>query len=245
MPAYRVVLVDPIYPENVGYVARAMGNHGVDDLVLVRGCELTGKARERATHSTDILERARRVEDLDAALEGVDLSVATTARPGQDPKKHHRETIGPGRLRERLEGVQGRVALVFGREDYGLYNEEVARLDLAVHLPVPGRRSMNLGHAVVVLLFALRAGEHRLEDADKERPLAGDEERRHLDRAFRQLLDVIAYPDHKRFRTTSMWRRVTGRAMLSQWEYHRLMGVLSQTLYKLGSPFDDEVAEEE
>lgn len=241
-PAFRIVLVDALYPENVGYVARAMANFGVDELVLVRGTDLTDLSRERATHGVDRLEAAKRVDSLDEALAGCALSVATTARVTDDPKKHHREVLYPDALRARLAGVEGTVALVFGREDQGLFNEEIARCDLAVTLPTPGDPSLNLGHAAAVLLYLLRSPDRAQEEsfvADEDaRPLAGDVERRHLHAAFEALLDAIGYPDHKRFRATTMFRRLMGRAAPSQWEYHRLMGVLTGTLKRLGHPLD-------
>lgn len=237
----RVVVVDPIYPENLGYIARAIGNFEGEELVRVRGCEVTGKARERATHSIPVLEASRRVETLDEALDGVGLAIGATARRTEDPKAHHRETLTPIELREHLEGVEGTVALVLGREDKGLDNEELARMDLAVAIPAPGKKSLNIGHAAAVLLYALNAqGEGRRLEETEGRPLAGQEELSRLHAAFEQLLDAIDHPDHQRFRATSMFRRLVGRAAPSTWEFHRLMGVLTQTLRRLGQPFEEE-----
>lgn len=241
MVEVRVVVVDPIYPENLGYIARAIGNFEGESLVRVRGCEVTGKARERATHSIPVLEASRRVETLDEALEGVGLAVGATARRTDDPKAHHRETLTPEELRERLQEVEGTVAIVLGREDKGLDNEELARCDLAVAIPAPGKRSLNIGHAAAVLLYVLRAqGEGRRLEEIEGRPLAGHPELSRLHAAFEQLLDAIDHPDHQRFRAASMFRRLVGRAAPSTWEFHRLMGVLTQTLRRLGEPFEEE-----
>lgn len=237
----RIVAVDPIYPENLGYIARAIGNFQGEGLVRVRGCKVTGKARERATHSIPILEASRRVETLDEALEGAALAIGATARRTDDPKMHHRETLTPVELRERLAGVEGTVALVLGREDKGLDNEELARMDLAVAIPAPGKKSLNIGHAAAVLLYVLKAqGTGQRLDEIEGRPLAGHPELSRLHSAFEQLLSAIDHPDHQRFRAASMFRRLIGRAAPSTWEFHRLMGVLTQTLRRLGQPFEEE-----
>lgn len=236
VPTFRLVLVEPIYPANVGYVARVCSNFAVKELVLVGGCPIDGLARERATHGNPVLEAARRVETLEDALADCGLSVATSARSTQSGQKHRRDAMTPAGLRRIAAETESTIALVFGREDDGLTNDEVARCDLVVTIPMPGNPSLNIAHAAAVLLYALNEGEY----GGTPRRLVDEETRRHLYRAFDRLLEATHYPPHKRPIANVMWRRFVGRAAPSTWEYHRLMGVFTRTLRRLGTPLDEE-----
>src|SRR6195256_6339941 len=74
----RVVLVEPKNQGNVGAVARAMKNFGVEELVLVNPCPIGEEARQRAMHGADILEAAKVVPDFDASIEDADFVVGTS-----------------------------------------------------------------------------------------------------------------------------------------------------------------------
>ncbi len=75
----RVVLVEPEHELNVGASARAMKNFGCQELWLVRPtCRIGFEAVKFAKHSKDVLDNARTVKTLSAALKGVDFTVGTT-----------------------------------------------------------------------------------------------------------------------------------------------------------------------
>jgi tRNA/rRNA methyltransferase len=154
-----VVLVRPQTAANLGAVARVMRNLGLSDLALVAPEAEVDDPRGRllATHSEDILERARVVPDLDAAVGDCLLVVGTSARTGG---LFRRQSAGPPeeilpRLLPAL--AAGPAALVFGPESCGLSNDEVTRCHHLVHIPTDeAHPALNLAQAVAICLYELR-----------------------------------------------------------------------------------------
>ena len=225
-----VVLVGPKNEGNVGAVARAMKNFGARRLVLVDPCPIGEEARKRAVHGVDILDAARTVRSVDAALRGVDLVAGTTGIATASEKKFLRIALTPKEFAQRVASMDGSVAILFGREDFGLLDAELARCDLLVSIPAsPLYTVMNLSHAAVVVLyelFATRGGKgarRRASGAEKEV----------LHRAFSEIMEATDYPSHKRGRTRIMFRRLVGRAVPSKWEFHALMGVLTRATKRI------------
>jgi len=150
-----VVLVEPRMPGNVGSTARAMRNFGLSRLVLVNPVDIRSpEARRMAYGAEDLLEGARTVGSLMEAISGATLVVGTTHRRGRG-----REPIyGPRHVVERIISVarEGEVAILFGREDRGLTNEEIKLCDMVVSIPTAcNYPSLNLSHAVMVIAYEL------------------------------------------------------------------------------------------
>ena len=126
-----VVVVDAKTPGNIGTIARAMKNFGLDDLKLVDPPELAedGEAYGFAGHAReDVLPNAEDVS-FEWVVENYH-TVGTTAITGEDDRSHERFPFKtPVELRESLRGVDAPTALVFGREGRGLNNDELSRLD--------------------------------------------------------------------------------------------------------------------
>jgi len=220
-----VVLVGPKNEGNVGAVARAMKNFGVGRLVLVDPCPIGDEAARRAMHGADVLERARTVATLDEALRGADLVAGTTGIATQSEKKFLRIALGPHDFAGRVAAMDGTLAVLFGREDFGLLDEELVRCDLLVSIPAsPQYPILNLSHAAVVVLYELFAAGRAKGRLRK----ASGAEKEVLNRAFKELMEETHYAPHKRGRTAVMFRRLLGRAVPSKWEFHALMGVLAR-----------------
>jgi len=243
-PRFVVVLSEPRTPGNVGAVARAMANFGLDDLRIAAGVELDEEAYKRALHAVQVLEGAQRFDDLASALEGLDYIAGTSGIVNINDKRHMRNPLSPAQLAERVAPMEGTVGLVFGREDYGLYNEELAMCDVVVTVPTsPGYPVMNLSHAVAVVLYELRRDIPLAHETIK----ASERERDLLLAAFDDLMEVTDYPPHKVENTRVMLRRVIGRSTLSEWEYHTMMGVVQRANKRIrrleengGRPRDDD-----
>jgi TrmH family RNA methyltransferase len=151
----RVVLHEPQELVNIAQVARAMKNFGLRDLVLVSPREYDAYRIEGIAHrSGDVLRRLRTVDALDEALADCVHVVGTTAR-GRTAKRNvqrPREAAQEALARE----PDGPVALLFGREDVGLSNQALDRCHRVVTIPSePAYPSLNLAHAVVVMLYEL------------------------------------------------------------------------------------------
>lgn len=155
---FPLILVSPARAENVGAAARAMKTMGFSELRIVSSeVHLDAVARRVAHGATDILDNASRWETLTAALEDIDFSIATTARS----RARYRYYATPQQVQAVLEEKQqwtGSAALVFGREDSGLTNEELEQVDLLTGIPMADSYpSLNLGQAVMVYCYQLSA----------------------------------------------------------------------------------------
>jgi len=151
------VLVGTSHPGNVGAAARAMKVMGFSKLVLVRPRYVDVLSREEtvamASGAADILVRARIVDTLEEALEGVTYACATA----MTPRVFGPPTFAPRALFETLAQERHRVAFVFGSERFGLSNDEVYACHACVSIPThPGYGSLNLSQAVQILAYDWR-----------------------------------------------------------------------------------------
>lgn len=151
-----IVLVSPARAENVGAAARAMKTMGFSDMRIVDSeAHLQPAARWVAHGSGDILDNIQTYATLEQALHDVDFTVATTAR--SRARFHYYAT--PQQLLPLLEEKaqwMHHAALVFGREDSGLTNEELALADVLTGVPMAADYpSLNLGQSVMVYCYQL------------------------------------------------------------------------------------------
>jgi len=208
-----------------------MANFDFKRLYLVNPCKLDDECYARSMHAHNILDDAKIFDDFDKAVENLDYLVATSSIESSSDKKHLRNALELDDFISKIFDVEGKIGLVFGREDYGLYNDELAACDIMVKIPTSSSYpSLNLSHAVNIVLYSLYV---KNKSDKKHKRVIGNVEKQKLYRFFSELLDEINYPDHKKENTRVMFKRVMGRAMPSKWEYHTLMGVLSRTLEKI------------
>ncbi len=222
----KVVLVEPLYQGNVGSVCRAMKNFGFSDLVLVNPCKLGIQAYAMASHAKDVLDNARIVTSLEEAVEDADLMIATTGITGEKRDEHIRmPPYTPAQIKEKLNGTNGTVAFLFGREDNGFTNEELKACDMILSIPTSDIYPiMNLSHATTIILYELsqiEPGDRALAEGFDLNLLYG-----HIDR----LLNALDYPAHKIDKTNLMFKRIFGRAGLTPREVQTLRGVLNKML---------------
>ena len=228
---FYVVLVEPKYSGNVGAVARTMMNFDVEHLFLVNPCELDTVGYARAMHATKILDNATFFSHFEDAIKNLDYLVATSSVESKTDKKHLRNPVLLEDFTEKVYEVKGKVGLVFGREDYGLFNEEIAACDIMLKIPTSEQYpSLNLSHAVTIVLYSLYLKQALIR---KRRREIGAVEKEKLYEFFSQLLDDIDYPTHKKEHTKIMVKRIMGRAIPSTWEFHTLMGVFSRAHGKI------------
>ena len=224
MPEIDIVLVAPIYEGNVGFCARVMKNFGFSRLVLIDPCQLGNEAKARASHAQDVLAAAETcsIEDVFARS---NIVVATTGTVSKSVCHAMRMPFySPKELRERVKDADGRISILFGRENWGLNNEEVKRSDMICTIPTTGDYPiLNLSHAVGVLCYEL---------ADMPLPafrLASPTDMGYLYRHIDRYLDVIHHPAFKRENTMILIRRILGRANLTTREASTLHGLLRRS----------------
>ena len=152
----RMVLVNTSHPGNIGGAARAMKNMGLFELYLVQPKEYPApRAVWRAAGARDVLDKVKVVESVDQAIEGCGLVIGTSARDRRIPWP----MINPRQCGQRIwrESVTHNVALLFGREDRGLTNNELQKCNYHVNIPSnPDYSSLNLATAVQVLAYEIR-----------------------------------------------------------------------------------------
>ncbi len=232
-PDYYVFMVGSKYGGNVGSAARVIMNFGLNNLVLVEPqCLIDEEARKMAVHAQEVLENAPVYDSLEEALADIDIhmALATTAKITGKEKKIRRAGRDLSEIKEVLSGPVGNVALVFGREDYGLVDTEIELCDEVIRIPTsPQYSSMNLSHSIVCVLYELyRTG---LLSYDTERTsrsgAAPTVTKERLVRTFNGLLEHSEYPDHKVEGTTILFKRLLARSELTKWECSRLIGAFS------------------
>jgi tRNA/rRNA methyltransferase len=167
----RLVLLRPRNPENLGAVARAMKNLGLDDWAVAElGTHDFDAARRVAVHAEELLDRPRVVRTLDEAVADCAWVVGTSSRR----VRGKRRLSPPEVAREALARAgEGRTALVFGDERSGLTNAEVQRCHDLSAIPTAGAQpSMNLAQAVVVYAWELRRAALDAAGAERVPPPA-------------------------------------------------------------------------
>ncbi len=153
-----IILVEPQLGENIGMVARAMANFGLAELRLVnpRDGWPNDKARAAASKADHVIDRARLFGTLGEAIADLSFVFATTARE-RDGFKPVRAPVEAARIL-RARALAGQpTGILFGRERFGLDNEEVSRADEIVTFPVdPGFASLNIAQAVLLMAYEWR-----------------------------------------------------------------------------------------
>lgn len=248
----RMVLVSPSGPANVGAACRAMANMGLARLVVVSPrCDLADEqAIAWSTHGRHVLDAARVVDSIGAALDGCVATFATTARDGMYRRQNNLPPEGAAdKAMQRLrQAGTGDVAFIFGPENTGLTNVDLLEVDHVVSIPAaPAHPVLNLAAAVMVICYEVRkawlaqgaGGETKEETAppesaggwsaarsERSSPLAPDERKAAMFRHLFAGLDRIGFfygpnPDHLKFAL----RHLLGRLDLSINECDILTGM--------------------
>src|SRR5262249_47777242 len=228
-----VILVEPQLGENIGMAARAMGNFALSRLRLVNPRDgWPNVAAQRAAAGADhILERVELFDTVQAAVADLDLLFATTARahdqakPGLAPEIAAQEIAGH-------VAAGGGAGILFGRERWGLTNEEVALANRIVTFPVnPGFASLNLAQAVLLIGYEWfkRATEGGLPFAMPERsPRASQHQMQAFFENLVRELDQVEFlrPAEKRDTMLVNLRNISPGMEPPKQDRHRRQGVV-------------------
>ena len=227
---FRIVLVQTSHPGNIGAAARAMKTMGLKDLVLVAPENYPcAEATARASGADDVLSAARVVKTVSDAVADCRLVVGASARlrslpwPTVDPR-------GCAQLLWEHNAGGGHAAILFGPEQSGLNNEDLARCHQLVHIPAnPEYSSLNLAQAVQVVCYELRmAADLEQTQVERERRLATAAELESFHDHLQQVLEDSGFlnPDHPRQLLLRL-RRFFNRAQPDDNEINILRGILS------------------
>ena len=230
-----IILVRPQMGENIGAAARAMLNFGLTEMRLVAPRDGWPNPRAVAMASGAagrVLDRARVFPTLAEAMEGVTFAWATTARGRELTKPVHRPEVAMAQARAH----EGRCAVIFGPERAGLENDEVARANAIVTVPVnPDFASLNLAQAVLLLGYEFSRGALPDQPAPHGRRPAGEiaadrlEIERLADHWEERLVEAgFFFPPEKAPSMKLNLRNLWSRMPLTRGDVQVLHGVLRQ-----------------
>ena len=238
----RFILINTSHAGNVGAAARAMKVMGFDDLVLVAPRWPNVLRREetiqRASGALDVLERARIVDTLDEALDGMTHLCATA----MTPRDFGPPTYAPREHFQALARSGHHVAFVFGPERTGLANDDVYRCHACISVPTdPAYGSLNLAQAVQLVAYDWRqalggfAVAPRTPDAKMADAAAMDGLLAH----WQHTLVAIGFLDPAApKKLMPRLQQLAGRAQLTEQEVHILRGMARAVAERAGPAAD-------
>jgi len=230
----RIVLVGPLYGGNVGSVCRAMANMGLSELVLVSPAESLNHAEARmmAVAADSIFENRHEVGSLEEAVGDCGLVMGTTVRPGL--YRQHVKTPREWAPAILASASSNPVALVFGRENSGLTNEELAICTNLIQIPSSLEYpSLNLAQAVMVCCYELFVATGSFEAPVEKSPECPTRTREHMFRMWREMLLDIGFMNEQQADHMMLgMRRIFSRTPLTTDDVNILMGVARQMEWK-------------
>jgi len=228
-----VVLIEPKTPANIGAIARAMKNFGFINLIIVnpRCNPLHEDAKKLAKHAGDLLKKAK----IRKRIPGFDYKIATTAKLGSDYNLS-RCPLTPRQLSEKISKLnpKSRIAILIGREDIGLTNEEINGCDFSVSIDAaPGYPTLSISHATAIILYEIFNHLAMARHSSHITPVS-KKEKDELFRKFSDLLNKLHFSTKEKKQTQkTLWKRMLGKSFLTKREAFALFGFFKKIQDKL------------
>lgn len=230
----RIVMVNTSHPGNIGAAARAMKNMGLSRLYLVEPKEFPAeKAVWRAAGALDVLDKTVVVGSIEEAIADCGLVIGTSARGRRIPWP----MLTPRECGERVvaEAPQHEIAILFGREDRGLTNEELQKCNYHLHIPSnPEYGVLNVAAALQVVAYEIRMAWLTAQEGkaphfnEWDVPPANQEQMEHYFRHLEETLAQLDFFDPENPRqTVTRIRRLYNRLRLDRMELAILRGMLT------------------
>jgi len=230
-----IILVEPQMGENIGMVARAMANFGLSELRLVNPRDGWPNERAQATASKadHVIEATKVYDTLEEAIADLNFVYATTARERDGFKPVRSPVVAAETLRTKFRAGEG-TGILFGRERWGLTNEEVALADEIVTFPVnPAFASLNIAQAVLLMSYEwMKSGMEDLSDVPFQAMEQTQSTKEQLFGFFDQLEEALEarnyfHPPAKKPKMVDNLRAVLSRRAFTEQEISVLRGVVS------------------
>lgn len=245
----RIVMVNTTLPANIGSALRAMKTMGLSKLVLVAPKTYPHPDIDAlAAGATDLIEHIEIVETLQEALAPCHLVFGTSARSRTIPWPLLDIRPASEKIAHAVVEQQQDIAIVFGREDRGLTNEELALANYHVTIPVnPDYGVLNVAQAIQIICYELRMSTLQYEqheqdlqqtmpvsnniDMQWDEPLVTQAEMEKFYPHIEKMLEEIEFLDLNNPRLLPLrLRRLFGRIQLDKMEYHLLRGIFSRVV---------------
>ena len=243
----RIVMVNTTLPANIGSALRAMKTMGLSKLVLVAPKTYPHPDIDAlAAGATDLIEQIEIVDTLEDAIKDCHLVFGTSARSRTIPWPLLDARPAAQKSMQSVIQEQQEIAVVFGREDRGLTNEELAMANYHVTIPVNTDYGvLNVAQAIQVICYEMRMAAMELadkqedtaavmhvtdsEDMHWDEPLVTHEQMEQFYPHIEKMLAEIEFMDPKNPRLLPLrLRRLFGRIQLDKMEYHLLRGIFTR-----------------
>ncbi len=191
LPNLEIILVEPIYPGNVGAIARSAANYGVETIKIIGDLDvLCLESKRMALYGYGLLEKSQRYTSLLDAVKHCSLVIGTVHQV-----RFHRSVPRPaweviGTLASRIRSE--RTAVVFGREDNGLMRDEIDLCHYLANIPAHDDLSFNLAHSVTVFLYEISRCIYGCEPSKEPRRPSQDE-LAEFQCLVKRFLDVVGF----------------------------------------------------
>ena len=238
----KVILVEPAGTINVGSIARLCENFNVSELRLVSPkCDyLAQEAKKMAVRGVNILEEAKVYKDLNLALSDCSRIIATCGRTdhGEIPLSSNQEAFFWANESEKEESI----ALVFGRENRGLSNEELLKANKVISLDTSKNYpSLNLSHAVAIVLHQFNKS-HETDLLKTNRQISDPANLNKLEDCIKDggslLLDIGFLMKHTYRAKMTKIKKFFLRAEIKDDEVALIRGIISQTRWAIKNKND-------
>ena len=222
------VLIEPQVPENIGAAARAIKTMGFSSLWLVNSEKhLNPKAKHVAYASEDILNRARHFRSFREMLEQLDLSIATTAKHRNIKQEYYPAEDLKNILASKSNVIE-HVGIIFGREEYGLTNQEIKQCHMVSYVAMKATYpSLNLGQAVMIYSYLVSALAGHPE---KDRTSSDPAELKVLIDKVKSILPILDLPQ-----STNIYGRIMERLVHVQDDDIHLLHTICNEILKIAN----------
>ena len=243
----RIVMVNTTLPANIGSALRAMKTMGLSKLVLVAPKTYPHPDIDAlAAGATDLIDQIEIVETLEDAIKDCHIVFGTSARSRTIPWPLLDARPAAQKSMKAVLQEQQEIAVIFGREDRGLTNEELALANFHVTIPVNTEYGvLNVAQAIQIICYEMRMAatelmEHEVDDKatmkvteddamEWDEPLVTHEQMEQFYPHIQKMLEEIEFLDPKNPRLLPLrLRRLFGRIQLDRMEYHLLRGIFSR-----------------
>jgi len=190
---------------------------------MVKGCGLADESYARSKSGRPILENSKRFETIEEAIAECDIAIGTSGIRPEGDKRWFRAPQDVKKINEIITKREN-PALLFGRENHGLYREELALCEATITIPTNSEYPiLNLSHAVAIVLYEIKRSE-KVKRLKKQKSVSQEEFERLVDRIM-ELLENSSYPERRLNRSKTTLRRLVSRGNPNIGEYENLMGI--------------------
>jgi len=227
-PNIAIALMQPEYPDNLGYIARAMKNFDFHQLILInpKVKKDSYNAVMKAKFARDILDKAIILKDFKDLRKRFDYIIGTTAVLGTD-YNIPRLPLTPEVLADKLKGIKGKVCILFGRDGPGLTNADIRQCDFIVTIPTSRKyKTLNIAHSAAIILYEVSKKSDKENIISHIKPIT-QKEKEVIMILINKALDKMDFQtDGKKQTQRELWKRIIGKAMLTKREAFALIGFL-------------------